>query len=63
MVSRYRHCWTCDTCHKFVQQGAVRCVTCTFDVRAEEESRRRFHERLDATIRRIDAEIAKERDA
>jgi hypothetical protein len=58
---RYQHFWTCDTCHRFVHQGAVRCATCAFDVRMEEDQRRRFHDRLDATIRRIDRAIAEGR--
>jgi hypothetical protein len=58
---RIQHEWRCDTCGKYVHEGAVRCATCTFDVPAKAEQQRRFNERLDATLRRIDQAIAEGR--
>jgi hypothetical protein len=57
---RYRHYWTCDTCHKFVHQGAVRCTMCVFDVRMDTERRRDMERRLkeiDLRLRVDNAEL------
>jgi hypothetical protein len=58
---RIQHEWRCDTCGKYVHEGAVRCANCAFDVPAKIERSRRLLESVDATLRRIDREIAEGR--